>query len=212
MEKFDIYFFKSKENLHTDDWNVQSDADDEYERKVFKKEYEKWEKTLSNITDTEEYNAQYIKCLKKLATYFAFPEVKLKDIGLIKHQETGEYDYRVVSLDEFKANKDIIVKNLFHKCEADFENIDFALNFFYQYFDKWGACWITKEIIEDGISRCNEVIADKSKAATLLPTDDDVYDKYYFTDVRDFRKALKHIEKIMKKKYEVYAIYIVSQC
>lgn len=206
MIEFDIYFFKSKTNIGTDDWRIQSQADDKDERADFSKEFDKQVKKLQN-TKPEEYDDTYIKVLKKLSTFFNFPEFALKQIGVVKNFSTFEYIYNVKTIDELINAKERIVNNMHQKFEADFENVDFVYYLLAPHFHE-NACWVSKDVINEAIEKCNKAIEDKHHPEDYLPTENDVYDKEYYSMVRQCRKAFKKLLKLMDKKYLLYAIYI----
>lgn len=202
--KTNIIVFKSKHSTEDIDWAEMSRRDLEDERKEFVKQAKKFINKLKG-TDADSYVAEYTKGLQKLFELSSCPVLHFKEFKVEKDKESG-----VLSFDIYETEK--TEKLLLHevanaltlKDVCSFDDVKLVTGFFKKYMAN-NACWLSDKIITEGINACTEVIADHSKASKLLPYDGD-YDKQYIKDVRDFRKALKHIEKVMAKKYAVYAV------
>ena len=196
---YDIFVFKTKNNLHSDDWEAQSTTDSNYERGLFIKAYNKAIKAIGKLEwGTEEYRSEYAKQFDKLSEYFNFPLISLKPIRM-----TDKTTPTVATLTEYR---DMIAGKMKQKFEADYENVDIVFNFLAKEI-KSGSCWITEEIVNDGINRCTRVLNDKSLAPTLLPFTGD-YDEDYFQTVKQFRMSLKKFKTLIKKGFELYALIV----
>lgn len=205
-EHINILFFKTKNRIFDGDIHAQSDQDNEAEKEVFVKAFDRWVKRLEKAKDKENYDELYINGLVKLSTYFAYPEYKLSSIGYIINHKTYMFEPIVKTIEEVKAQKEYVLTNFYSKCEGITE-CDFAINFLNNYAED-GEIWLTTEIVEEALDYCNKALAKKGDAKQLLPTESDDYGKEYVSNVRKFAKLMRHAKSLMNKNYLIYCVAV----
>ncbi len=111
----------------------------------------------------------------------------------------------------FEEKRDEILKEHYSPYVGYFRKV----NFFYRYFmDRLidEAAWIEREDIEDIIDRCRKVLKKHKLAEELLPTQcgfffgSTEYDDWYFKDVKDCLKQMKHLLKELKEDERYYVV------
>lgn len=206
MTEFSIILFKSTHSTDAEDWEDMLKKDLETERKDFLKACKRLVKKLEGV-DSDAYVEEYTKGINKLFKYSSLPIKHFAPLNITQDSQDGSYTFEVCETDDLWTRLQEVSQNLQLKEVCYFDNVDFIYSFFKKYL-AGNACWLTDAIIDEGIEACTQVIADNLKAPELLPTEEQVYDKPYISEVREFRKALKHAKKVMEKKYAVYAVYV----
>ena len=207
MNKYSVFVFKSirpnpeaKEDM---DWNAQSDWDDVQERKVFEKEYNRFIKALENMptSDIDTYDEVYRKGVKKLCTYFNFPMVKLKDLGVLRGSD-NEMTITPMPVGSVRSYKDSIIANMCHKTEGmyDGDSGEIVFSLISEKLDEHFATWLPVDFMEEVISKLGEKIDTKNK----------VYGKEYKQMARAIRKDFKRFVKMCNKECRFYAIVLAE--
>ena len=212
----DIYFHKVKKartklgaNLTIE--NASELANTEAKEKV-QKTADKVLKKMSKLQGKDyedEYNKAFPGVVRKLTVY------------------KWKYDYmtgKVQDLNTVKEWFDNFVKQTYADCDAYFRKV----NFIYRYFSpklENECCFVTKADLEDLIEKLTEVskirgdrrkkltLEMMDKAADLLPTTSGFffgstdYDNWYFADVKDALKQMKHLLKDYNEDED--AIFVV---
>lgn len=178
-------------------------------RKAFKSTISAIER--QNVKDSFGTHQLYQKKVKSLFKYFSYPEFHLKEIGVSSEWNGKKYEHKIVPTDAIFNNElvDKIIKDSYAPSIAYWRKV----NFIYAYIDKLGllnhddeCAWVEKEDIEDLISRCEKVLANKDTKTNedLLPTQSGFffgstdYDKWYYYDVEDTIKQLKKVLRGLK--------------
>ena len=119
---------------------------------------------------------------------------------------------RVHSVQEVKEFFDDFIDFYYPEEDAYFRKVNFIYKYFqFKLVDE--QCFIEKEDLLDIIERCEQVLADDTKAEELLPTQcgfffgSTDYDDYYFDNVADCKKQMEHLLEDFDDNTDI--IYVV---
>lgn len=206
----DIYLHKvkvgndSKAEFKSKGFKNANEIADNANRKALAKAFNR---VVSALETADDMNELYKKKVRSLFKYFSYPEFNLRKIGVGGHYVNNKYETTIEpTTDIFKEE---IVNEIIEKSWAPYIAYWRKVNFIYHYFDSRGlidhrceCAWVSKEDIEDIISRCERVLAEKDH--TLLPTQSGFffgstdYNEWYYYDVKDTKKKLKKVLKSLK--------------
>ena len=157
-------------------------------------------KDLESLKDNaESYKVAYDKIFN----------VKIKDYTKC-YWIVEKMQERVHSVQEVKEFFDDFI--YYPEVDAYFRKVNFIYKYF-QYKLEDEQCFIEKEDLLDIIERCEQVLADDTKAEELLPTQcgfffgSTDYDDYYFDDVADCKKQMEHLLEDFDDNTDI--IYVV---
>ena len=203
----DIYFHLTQVNTEN---NEPKEVIEETE-KAYKEDFSKaYDKAVAKLHKAKDYSEVYKREVKKLAKMCNYPEFSLKPIGYNYNWQTGEASIIPVNLETFARAKYDVLKDIYAKYNAYFRKVNFLFKYFEDngsMVDEWYAP-VTTEDLEDIIARCDRILKanDEETAHAELPTQSGFffgstdYDGWYFDDVKDCKKQLKHFLKLMQKK------------
>ena len=157
-------------------------------------------KDLESLKDNaESYKVAYDKIFN----------VKIKDYTKY-YWIVEKMQERVHSVQEVKEFFDDFI--YYPEVDAYFRKVNFIYKYF-QYKLEDEQCFIEKEDLLDIIERCEQVLADDTKAEELLPTQcgflfgSTDYDDYYFDNVADCKKQMEHLLEDFDDNTDI--IYVV---
>lgn len=157
---------------------------------------EAWEQLQTNDYWRNIYNERYFRFLEKLRPLIA------KNYYWKIYPYTG----KILDLPELEEKLKDEIESSYQEYDAYFRKV----NFIFAYFENLGKmidqyyAFVDKEDVEELISRCERVLADRSLASELLPTQAGFffgstdYDEYYFDDVKDCLRQMKKYLKLFK--------------
>ena len=138
--------------------------------------------------------------------------VKIKDYSKCYWWRVEKMEERVHSLQEVKEFFDDFIDFYYPEEDAYFRKVNFIYKYFqFKLVDE--QCFIEKEDLLDIIERCEQVLADDTKAEELLPTQcgfffgSTDYDDYYFDNVADCKKQMEHLLEDFDDNTDI--IYVV---
>lgn len=205
MGHYNIILFKTKHKYENLSWAEMASKDMQDERAAYLKDVKKLLKTL-NAADSDSYLGVYDNGVRKLFGYSVAPEDVFTGLNVTLNGK--KYSFDILDVPQLTDVLYESVKNIGLTNIHVFEDIPF-IHKFLEPFAKDTVSWFTDEAVESGLAACNDVITDKTKAEELLPSPDNTYDEAYFKGVKEFRKVLKHVQVLMRKKYDVYAISVL---
>ena len=188
----------------TKDFNAFTEKVDADAREALKAKIDKlltplkeaWEQLQTNSYWRNIYNERYFTFVEKLRPLIAknydwkihpYTE-KILDLPELEDKLKGEIDCSYEEYDAYFRKVNFIF--------AYFENLGKMIDQYYAFVDK--------EDVEELISRCERVLADRSLASELLPTQAGFffgstdYNDYYFEDVKDCLRQMKKYLKLFK--------------
>lgn len=110
------------------------------------------------------------------------------------------------------VDEKVDINELYTRCYEDADAYFRKANFIYHYFNNKlenEMCEVTKSDLDDLISRCDNVLADHTKAEELLPTQEGFffgsteYNEWYFQQIEDCRNELARLKKNFNGKRDV---------
>jgi len=203
--KCNIYIFKTKQKPK--DGGIPDTINEE--KKALTTAFYKWVDKLKNISfveNEETYIKTYANGLKSIGEFFSFPDVKLSSIGYIVRD--GKYVPRIYPTEHVERNIPAILDSFCIKCEALLDN-NLGAEYFYEHeTDENGIVWVDEDLVTKILDVCDKSLKSVVEGKKLLPTENDKYGKSYKSMVRAFARQMRHLRKLLKKKYLLYAIIV----
>ena len=214
----DIYFKKTTVQFHGDPSNTEdfnnfcneadkaaSDGLRDKVRKLLKPLREAWVNLQTNDYWRNIYNERYFTFVEQLRPLIA------------KNYDWKIYPFtkQILDFPELEKQIDEEVKDYYLQYDAYFRKV----NFLFAYYENQGKmveqyyAFTDREDIDDIISRCERVLADRKLANELLPTQAGFffgstdYDDYYFDDVKDCLNQMKKYRKLLTDGVTGFVIF-----
>jgi hypothetical protein len=215
----DIYFHKTTVQFHGDesdhkDFRAFTDEVDELAKKTAGEQFEKllaplreaWEKAKTNDYWRKYYNERYFTFVEK-----ARPIICRNGYDWMIHP----YTERVLDLPELEELVKKQVEGHYEPYDAYFRKVNFLFKYYEDRGKMYDQCYAFTDAddIDDIIDRCVRVLADRSLANELLPTQSGFffggtdYDDWYYHDVQDCLRQMKKYRKLLKEGVTGYVIF-----
>ena len=207
----DIYFHKTIVAYHGDAQNPTTEdvrdfikRSDKESEDALKKFIDQQMKTLRKLWDKAQTNKYWVSDYN--LAYFEFVH-KLKSI-IAKNYDHAIYPFvkEVLPIDELeKALENAVKMYGYNQYTAYFRKVNFIFRYFEKKMFDQSFAFVDTDDVDDLIYRCEQVLKDHSKADKLLATRDGCffgstnYDDWFFEDVRDCLKQMKHFRKGLDK-------------
>ena len=203
----DIYFYKTNILPNSNDMVEVHKAYTEKLQNDFKETFHKYFKKLQKAANCDDYTTDenYINAYERLR----------KSVS-----KFFDYEWYTKDLDNVCDTKSVKIWYGSHiSCVSPIEDIYYRkVNFVYRFFNERShfeseCCWVTKEMAEELVNKCDEVINNKDKASEILPTTSGFffgstnYDNWYLDDVKSVRRDFKKLLENWKDDERVYAVF-----
>ena len=196
----DVYFHRVKRGFNGDPTNandirtftedVDKDAQNELREFIDKETVglkEAWDKSRLNEYWLNHYNQRYFEFVEKLR----------KKIAMNYDFKIHPYTNGILPWPELEEKLNNEVEMAYEEYDAYFRKVNFIFAFFSEKMVDEYFSFVEKSDVEELIRRCEDVLADHSKAQELLPTQSGFffgstnYDEWYFDDVKDCLEQMK---------------------
>ena len=211
----DIYFHRVKRGFNGDPTNandirtftddVDKDAQNELREFIDKETVglkEAWENSRTNDYWVNHYNQRYFEFVEKLR----------KKIAMNYDFKIHPYTNGILPWPELEEKLKNEVEMAYEEYDAYFRKVNFIFKFFEKNMVDEYFSFVEKSDVEELIRRCEEVLADHSKAQELLPTQSGFffgsteYDEWYFDDVKD---CLEQMRKFLADWEDGETAYVI---